>query len=197
MEIKSLILILMIPIISAFIGWLTNFIAIKSLFRPVEKINILGVKFQGLIPKRKRDLAVNISEVVEEYFLSHEDIKESLEKPSNINKIKRKILPILESKILEKIPLMFQVIAKPIIKKTLESEIDSVILKINDEIINHAFEVIDIKKIIVDKIKDYDIDELERITYKIAKKELKHIEYLGAIIGFILGLTQVFIAILL
>lgn len=43
-----------LAIIGAFIGWMTNVFAIKLLFRPLQPVNILGIKLQGLIPKRKR-----------------------------------------------------------------------------------------------------------------------------------------------
>jgi uncharacterized membrane protein YheB (UPF0754 family) len=197
METKTLILIIVIPIISAFIGWLTNYIAIKSLFRPNKQKKILGLKIQGLIPKRKKALASNISQVVEKYFFSSNDIVKELEKPQNIKKIKQKILPILQEKIEDKIPQMLKPIATPIIQKTLEKEIDNLILKINEEIANHAFETIDIKSIVQEKLQNYDTKKLEKIIYKIAKKELKHIELLGALIGFMVGISQIILIIVI
>ena len=124
MEIKTAILIVAIPAISALIGWLTNYLAIKSLFKPLKPKKILFFKLHGLIPKRQKALAINISEVVEEYLFSHTDMLEELNKPSNIKKIKKKILPILEEKIIEKVPSMFKSIAEPIIKRILENEIE-------------------------------------------------------------------------
>ena len=49
--------IYLIPFISAFIGWFTNWIAIKMLFHPKEEKNILGIKIQGIFPKRQQQFA--------------------------------------------------------------------------------------------------------------------------------------------
>ncbi|NPV27094.1 MAG: DUF445 family protein [Firmicutes bacterium] len=48
-----------IPLISALIGWLTNVIAIRLLFRPVEpiKLPLLNYELQGLIPRRQAEIA--------------------------------------------------------------------------------------------------------------------------------------------
>ena len=53
-------------IIGALIGWITNYFAIKMLFRPLKEINILGFKVQGLIPKRKMEMAESIADTIQE-----------------------------------------------------------------------------------------------------------------------------------
>ena len=51
--------IILIPIIGAIIGLITNWIAIKMLFHPRKKI--FGI--QGVIPKRKKDIAKRIGDI--------------------------------------------------------------------------------------------------------------------------------------
>jgi uncharacterized membrane protein YheB (UPF0754 family) len=48
---------ILIPLISAFIGWFTNWIAIKMLFHPKEPKRILGIRFHGIFPKRQGHFA--------------------------------------------------------------------------------------------------------------------------------------------
>ena len=62
------------PFVGALIGWLTNFLAIKMLFRPRQPKFIFGFLLQGVIPRRQRDIALKIGEVVEEELLNSEDI---------------------------------------------------------------------------------------------------------------------------
>jgi len=191
MNIKTLIIIISIPIISALIGWFTNYIAIKSLFRPIKKTKILFLSFQGVIPKRKKILSTKIANIVEQYLFSQKDIIELFENKKHKTKIKNNILPIIEEKFIEKVPPMFQTIAQPIIKKILNEEIDELIHKISLELSKHTINNIDIKQIVKNKLENYEVKNIEKIIYAIAKKELKHIEYLGAVIGFIIGLFQI------
>ncbi|HHT62958.1 MAG TPA: DUF445 family protein, partial [Clostridia bacterium] len=41
-----------------------------------------------------------------------------------------------------------------------------------------------------EKLNSYDLHELERVILLIASRELKHIEILGAVLGFAIGLVQ-------
>ena len=58
---------------------------------------------------------------------------------------------------------------------------------------NYAEENIDFSTIITDKISNFSLDKLEEIINGLAKKELKHIEVIGAILGAFIGLVQYFI----
>ncbi|NQZ84350.1 MAG: DUF445 family protein [Nanoarchaeales archaeon] len=188
---KEIIILSMIPVVSAGLGWFTNWVAIRSLFRPYKLINVLGFKFVGVIPKRKNILARKIAEVVDEYFISHKDIGAAFSEPENIEKIKKRVIPIISTKILDNVPVMMKMIAEPIIKNVLEKEADDIILKIGDELVGHMEENFDIKQIVEKKILSYDTRNVEKIILKVAKKEFTHIEYLGAVIGFVVGLFQV------
>ena len=70
------------PIVCAFIGWLTNYIAVKMLFYPKKPIRILGVRFQGVFPKRQQALAHNIGEMVQNELISHADITNIMQDPA-------------------------------------------------------------------------------------------------------------------
>lgn len=49
---------------------------------------------------------------------------------------------------------------------------------------------VDIKKIIIEKVDAFSLEKVEEIIVNLAKKELKHIEYIGAVLGGIIGLVQ-------
>ncbi len=65
------------PLIGAIIGYCTNYIAVKMLFRPRNEIKVLGHTLPftpGAIPKNKPRLAKAIGEVVETTFFGEETI---------------------------------------------------------------------------------------------------------------------------
>ena len=71
--------LLILPFISAFIGWITNCIAIRMLFRPLYPVNILGLKIQGVAPRRRHELTEGIANAVEKALVSVEDVAGVLE----------------------------------------------------------------------------------------------------------------------
>lgn len=69
------------PLLGAFIGYLTNRIAIRMLFRPLKRWRVLGVPVPmtpGVIPSKRHDLAINIGEMVGSHLLTSRDIGAAL-----------------------------------------------------------------------------------------------------------------------
>jgi len=52
------------PLISAFIGWITTWVAIKMLFHPREPKRFLGITVQGVFPKRQQLVAEKLGQIV-------------------------------------------------------------------------------------------------------------------------------------
>ena len=71
------------PCIGAFIGYLTNKVAICMLFRPLRPWYVYGLKVPmtpGVIPSKRHDLAVNIGEMVGRHLLTSREIGAALSK---------------------------------------------------------------------------------------------------------------------
>ena len=72
------------PLLGAIIGYVTNRIAIKMLFRPLNPKRILGMRVPltpGVIPRNRFDLARTIGRMVSEQLLSPQALREQLENP--------------------------------------------------------------------------------------------------------------------
>ena len=72
------------PLLGAIIGYVTNRIAIKMLFRPLNPKRILGVRVPltpGVIPRNRFDLARTIGRMVSEQLLSPKALREQLDSP--------------------------------------------------------------------------------------------------------------------
>lgn len=183
--------------IGAMIGWITNYIAIKMLFRPYKEMNFLFFKIQGLIPKRRSEIAVSIADTVQKELISLKDITNSL----NVDELEEKMGAVidkileekLESEITKKFPMLAMFLSDEIINK-IKSMIKTSILENKETIINmftsYLEEKVDFKKIIIENVEAFSLEKLEEITYSLAKKELKHIEVIGAILGGIIGIFQ-------
>ena len=75
---ENFIKIMILAIVGGIIGYITNVIAIKLIFRPIEpiKIPIINKEIIGLIPKRKSEIAQNIGQVNQDELIDiHELIK--------------------------------------------------------------------------------------------------------------------------
>ncbi|MFO0414220.1 MAG: DUF445 domain-containing protein, partial [Bacteroidota bacterium] len=84
-----------IPVISAFIGWITNWVAIKMLFHPRKPIKFLGLTIQGIFPKRQEQFATRLGKLVSTELLSFEDIASKITDPGKLDAV----IPMLETRI--------------------------------------------------------------------------------------------------
>ncbi len=192
----QIILYCLIPVISAFIGWVTNYLAVKMIFRPRKEIRILGFRFIGLIPKRKSDLALKIAQTVETELISHRDIRAIIQTEEfhlQIGSVIRsKIDSLIQSKLASN-PLLAMFVTPDVIAKLsdiLMDELNKEIPAVIDSLFQTVESKIDFQKIIKDKIESFNLTKLESIIYSIASKELKAIEILGGVLGFTVGLVQ-------
>ncbi len=56
------------------IGYVTNALAIRMLFRPYREVRFLGLRFHGMIPRRKADIAGTVSRTVVSELLKEESV---------------------------------------------------------------------------------------------------------------------------
>jgi len=85
--------------IAAFIGYVTNFLAIKMLFHPrtARKIRGRRVPFTpGLIPKRRGEIAVALGKVVSEYLVTADGIRDMLLRPEVRGQVEQKLRQLIE-----------------------------------------------------------------------------------------------------
>mgnify|MGYP000944017348 FL=1 len=185
-------------LVGTLIGWFTNYLAIKLLFRPYKEMNFLFFKIQGLIPKRRAEISLNIADVVEKELISVDDIAEKIEEmdisDGVIDRLLDKVIgEKLQKNILDKNPLLKMIINDSVIQK-IKSYFKKSILEnkeeIVEEIIKIAKEKINFHEIILDKMENFSLQEIEEIILKISKNELKHIEIIGGVLGGIIAVFQ-------
>jgi len=193
-----------IPFISAFIHWLTIWMALKLLFHPRQPRKILGFTLHGIFPKRQKQIAESLGRIVGQELLSFQDIEKTITDPENV----RKILPFAEEhidhflrhKLKEAFPMISMFIGdktvgqlKTIFMKELE-ELFPVIMK---NYVANLRNDLDLEKIVVDKITNFSSDRLENMLNDILTREFRFVEIIGAALGFLIGLLQIFLTLLM
>ncbi len=210
----TIISLLVSMIIGGFIGWITNLLAVKALFHPHKNYRLLGFDYQGLLPKRRRELADNLGNMVEGELINIPELIKKV-KPEDVNPFIDKLVEDhkenIESAIEEyinnylkniKVPLIKIDISKYISTNTLVTKttdtvvellkekgkqaVPTVLTKAGNEVIKH----ISVHDIVKQKVDAMDLDKLEAMINRIADREMKMIEYLGGFLGMLVGAIQ-------
>ena len=196
--------LLVMILISGAIGWITNWVAIKMLFRPHKEINLGLFKIQGLIPKRKSEIGSGIANIIQNELISVKDVIANIDREEFSKRLNSLIDEVLDKnlkkKVKEKFPLL-QMFFTDKVAKDVGNTIKDIVMENQEKIFeifsNYAEENIDFEIIILDKISNFSLDKLEEIITLLAKKELKHIEVIGAILGMLIGAVQYLITLII
>jgi uncharacterized membrane protein YheB (UPF0754 family) len=193
-------LILSIPLISAFIGWFTNWIAIKMLFHPRHPVKVLGITFQGIFPKRQVQFAQKLGKLVSEELLSFKDIEAKITDGSNL----QQVMPLVEThidnflrnKLASEMPIISMFIGDKTIeqlKSVFMKELEGLFPVLMTSYMEKLKHELDLEAIVTEKVSNFSSDKLEEILQAIMSKEFRFIEVIGAVLGFLIGIIQVFI----
>jgi uncharacterized membrane protein YheB (UPF0754 family) len=193
-----MMLIYTLPFIGALIGWLTNYIAIKMLFHPRNEVRIFFIPIQGVFPKRQKDFARRLGQIVSEELISVEDLTTHLKEKATSEVILNHIAERLEEGIASRLPRAFPMLAMFMssdvadkVKGFLLEQIGSLNEELIDRLSGQIEEELDIHRIVEEKVAAFSSDKLEEILFSIMRREFKFVEMVGAVLGFLIGVAQI------
>ncbi|MFP4084247.1 MAG: DUF445 domain-containing protein [Desulfonatronovibrio sp.] len=188
---------IIIPLICALIGWITNYLAVKMLFHPQKPVNILGWKLQGIFPKRQKELAASLGNLVEKELISHHDIQKVINNPEFKNNFKEildnYIQDFLTNKVVSLHPMVGMFLSKDVlksIKKLLTRETEKHLPDVLEKIASQLENSLDFKEVVRTRVEQFSMDKLEQILFGIMRKEFRFIEIMGAVLGLAIGVFQ-------
>lgn len=187
-----------VPLLGGVIGYVTNRIAVKMIFRPIKPVSVLGLKVQGLMGRRQQELAVSIGRVVGDHLVQHQDVVRSFEKVDieslfgdvldqglapKINELRS--LPLIGGFLTEE---RVDDLRDSIVKKVLEHK--GTILEKLEKAVEDG---LDVRQMVTEKVAAFPVEKLESLVLEVASRELRSIEVLGAVLGILIGIGQVFL----
>jgi uncharacterized membrane protein YheB (UPF0754 family) len=191
-------ILLLLPIIAALIGWSTNYLAVKMLFHPRLPLRIMGFSIQGVFPKRQKQLAEKLGTLVADELFSVKDIanklKELATSEESMEQVGKTIEKTIREKLVKSFPMLAMFLTDEMVEKVtnlFKSELHDFLGKSANDLGEKLEKSVDVKELVREKVEAFSSDKLEEILFSIMKKEFRFIEVIGAILGFLIGCTQI------
>ncbi len=184
-----------IPALGGIIGWVTNWIAVKMIFRPLKPRWFLFFRLHGLVPRRQADLAKSIGKVVGTHLVEHRDIVRGLNK-LDFDGILGSVLDRgLGPKIAElrSLPLIGGFLTEERVRDLRNSIVRGIMVHkddVLDEVERGLSSGLDVPKLVESKVASFEILKLEKIILDVASRELRSIVVLGLVLGVLIGVGQ-------
>ncbi|WP_061214229.1 DUF445 domain-containing protein [Syntrophomonas wolfei] len=189
--------IIAIPLISAGIGYMTNVVAIRLLFWPKKPIRIVYFELYGLLPKRQAEIASKLGQLVEEQLLSIDDLFERIDTPETYSRLSSELSHMVRGKLYALLPRIIPGKVSALIvdnlDRILQQETPAIFKQLLATGRDYLNEEVQIKQIVENRVMALDLDELEMMIRGVSGTEIRFIELLGGILGFIIGLVQLLI----
>ena len=187
--------LLSIPLISAVVGWLTNYLAVKMMFYPIEFIGIKPIfGWQGLIPAKRRQMAEIEVELVLGKLLSVEELAQRLEPEALTRAIQRRLTQVIRKVVndvmTESAPQLWAALpvqGKNLVYQRIENDIPNVVHKMVEDFQHNVAEILDIKELVVEQLVNSP-SLINEIFLTAGSKEFPFIIRSGFYFGFLFGL---------
>ena len=152
--------LLSIPLISAIVGYCTNFLALKMMFYP---INFVGIKpffgWQGLIPAKRQEMAEIEVELVLGKLLSVQELASRIDSAELTKAIERRLKQVVKRVVNEvmrecapQLWASLPVQGKNLVYARIEADIPNIVNNMVNDFQHNIEEIVDIKELVVKKL---------------------------------------------
>ncbi|MBI2874881.1 MAG: DUF445 family protein [Firmicutes bacterium] len=191
----EIILLLLFPLAGALVGWGTNLLAVRLLFRPLHprRIPVVNLVIQGLLPRRQEELARSVASAVEEKLLSTKELLSGIHDPETIGKL----ASVLSNSLLDRLAQRLNFVPWPIRDRLLDALESPIRREIEERVAEGMVlasrtleERFQVRKLVEERLLSFSLVELEQLVQEVSGRELRQIVLLGAYLGATVGLIQ-------
>lgn len=190
------VLLVSLPLISALVGWLTNRLAVQMLFHPRRPWRLGRWSYQGLIPRRQRDIAAKAGEIVARDLLNSHVLKAEVERIDiqpyldtyADRLVKERLAPRLQN-----IPLLGRLVNESVVEYlhgVLREEMGREAPALLRQFASEAERHLEVQRLVEERVQALDLENLEAMIKRLAGREFRQIEILGGVLGLLVGLAQ-------
>jgi len=188
-----------LPAAGFLVGWVTNYLALKVIFRPLHPKKICGWTMQGIFLKRQKEVAETFARIICVEILHIKAMWETIFTGPLSNNffamLRAHTLLFTESLISEIKPVavaamgaeQFACMKEDIAQKVLDN-----IPLIIDHSYEYSTEALDIESTIRTKMQALPPDEFEGVLHPAFEEDELTLIFLGGVLGAIVGVIQLF-----
>lgn len=188
--------LLFLPPVGGLIGWLTNRLAIRLLFYPHNpwRVPLLKWQLQGILPKRRAQLARTIGEALERELLSAGDLVQYLAKPGLREELVSNLVAVAAERLDRRVPVFLPQQLRELLSGYFQDFLRQEAEAVYDQLLSGVKERLEVElsvgELVEQRLLAIDLVELEALVVRVAGRELMFIEVLGGILGFFIGILQ-------
>ena len=194
----STLLTCLIPLIAGIVGWITNVVAIKLTFWPLEFIGIWKpyIGWQGIVPMQARKMTELACDLITTRLLTPREIFGRLDADAYAHHLRPHLAMVLEDVLQDVVrrraPALWDMASRRAKAEVIEAGVDhstQYVAAMYRDMQEHVDEVFDLKQMAIDVLMQ-DVSLLNHIFQEVGHKEFAFIIRSGFWFGGLFGLLQ-------
>lgn len=192
--------LVLLTLLGAFIGWFTNHLAVRMLFRPRRPWRFPGLPWavQGVLPRRRRELITAISEAVGRELLPADYLLQRVTAPRVRERIAGEVAATVARRVAEALPSFLprglSDMAARLLAEGARREVERFFAIDLPGLLTGMRRELDLAAAVRERLEAVSFDELEALILRLSHRELRHIEVMGGLIGAAVGLVEALLA---
>lgn len=192
-------ILVFLPVVGAIIGYVTKWTAIHMLFYPSRWIGIGPVGWQGVVQRRAPKFAAGVADTVSSAGLAVDPLLERID----ADEVAEHVGTLLDSGAADLVQGVIEQVAPEAWQRAPEAVRNQLVAQVKKDTRRMASalvqelkpvlrETIDLRELIVAQLSGGNADRMAKLFQRVGAHELKVVIYYGAVLGFFIGLVEVF-----
>jgi uncharacterized membrane protein YheB (UPF0754 family) len=188
---------LIMPAFGLIVGWFTDWLALKMIFNPKEPIRILGVEWQGLFLKRRKEVAAEYGALIADEIITPRKVIEAVLRGPLSDRVfamvRRQVQAALDRSTGLAKPLVVITVGTSryqAMKRSITSKVMARMPETMTHIEDYARDSMDIRNLLIQKMQALDELQFEALIRPAFEQDEWILITVGALLGFTMGEAQ-------
>ncbi len=190
----------LLPATGAFIGWLTNKLALTLLFRPHEPVQLGPWHLQGIIPARRARLAAAIARAVQHDLLSEAQVARLIAEIDLRGEVERAVERAIDQRIdarrIEGVPVIGRVGRRfyQELKRRVMAAVATRARDYQKQVAHRIATRVDVEALVRERVEEMETEQVEALLLDLLRHEFRYLEWMGAVLGGAIGAVQLLLS---
>lgn len=188
---------LIMPAFGLIVGWFTDWLALKMIFNPKEPIRILGVEWQGLFLKRRKEVAADYGALIADEIITPRKVLEAIMRGPMSDRVfamvRREVQQAIDRNAGLARPLVVLAVGSSRYNDMKQTITTRVIERLPETMLyieDYARDAMDVRNVLVAKMQQLDEQQFEGLIRPAFEQDEWILIMVGALLGFVMGETQ-------
>ncbi len=183
-------------VVCALVGWGTNVLAVRMLFRPYRPWRVGPWTLQGVFPRRQAAVARRLGELTATELLPPQRLQQAVAAPATVQAVRQALVTALiqrASRLVHGVPSVLGPLQQRLLagfEDAVDAELRRSLPGLMEQVAGAAVQELRVAQVVAEQVAALPPERLEEMLLSVLRRELRFVEGAGALLGGLVGMVQ-------